>query len=52
MKYDITFMCANGTYKLQECTRIPSQKDLENSARDFDGIGLGRLKQIVIDVKE
>lgn len=51
MKLNITFNCANGTCKLQDCTRIPSQKDLEKSAKDFDGLGLGELKQIIIDVK-
>ena len=51
MKYDITFNCENGTVRLLDCTRIQGQKDLQESAKDYDGIGLGRLKQIVIDVK-
>jgi hypothetical protein len=51
MKLNITFNCANGTVKLQDCARIPSKKDLEKSVNDFDGLGLGELKQIVIDVK-
>lgn len=52
MKYDITFKCANGTYKLEECKRIPSHEDVEDSIKDFDGVGLGKLNQIIIDVKE
>lgn len=52
MKYDITFKCANGNYKLKGCEKIPSQKEIEDSIKDFDGVGLGKLKQVIIDVRE
>ena len=51
MIFDMTFKCANGQYKLEDCKRFPRQKDIEESAKDFDGIGLGELKTIVIDIK-
>ena len=50
MIFDITFECEKGQYKIEDCKRFPRQKDIEGSARNLDGIGIGKLKQIIIDI--
>lgn len=52
MKYNITFNCEGGNYKLSECKRFPRQKDIEQTAEDLEGVGIGKLKKITIDIIE
>ena len=52
MKYDITFKCEGGQYKLSECTKFITKRDILRTAEDLEGVGCGKLKQIVIDMKE
>lgn len=51
IKFDIQFICKNGQYKLNDCKKIPTTEEIQDCINDFNGVGLGRLNQIVIDVK-
>lgn len=52
MKFNMTFVCEYGNFKLEDCKEFPRKRDIVETAESLDGFGCGRLKQIVIDIKE
>lgn len=48
-KYDITFYCENGSFKIEECTKGITMEYLNMSIQTLKDAGLGEVKKIVID---
>ena len=48
-KFNMTFYCKKGDFKLEECKRLPTKRQLEKNFKALEKIGLGKVKKIVID---
>lgn len=47
-RFDITFVCKDGKYELNGCTKIPTKKEFEDCVEDIVGL-IGAVKSIVIN---
>ena len=52
MKYNMVFKCENGDFKIAECNKFFTESDVRGTAENLEGIGIGKLKKIVIDIIE
>lgn len=52
MKYNVIFKCENGDFKIEECKKFFTENSIRETAENLEGLGCGRLKQIVIDIIE
>lgn len=52
MKHNMIFKCEHGKYKLEECTKLPKEEEIKETAESLECLGCGKLKQIIIDVIE
>lgn len=48
-QFDLTFFCEGGKYKLNECKKWPTKKQIEETIENLDGVGAGTIKEIVIN---
>ncbi len=48
-KFNITFICQQGEWKLSECAKFPTKEDIEENIKCLAGIGLGKVQKIIID---
>ncbi len=47
-KFDLTFKCEFGKYKLNEAKRLPNKEELERTMNDLVELGLGKTLEIII----
>ena len=52
MIYNVNFICEDGNYSMKECKNFLKEKDIISTAYSLNGVGCGKLKQIVIDIIE
>lgn len=49
--FNITFLCEHGSWRIEEATKFPTKEMIEETIENLEGLGLGKTKRIVIDIK-
>ena len=52
MTFDMKLIFEKGDVKLSDCKQFPTEADLRESGESMEEIGTGKLKRIIIDIKE
>ena len=51
-KFDIKFLCEHGTWTAEEATKFPTEESVKETIEALEGLGLGNVKKIVIDIEK